>query len=30
MDVVERQVAPNDDEWYTVGYRLGGETWRPK
>ena len=29
-DAVKRQVAPNDDEAYTVEFRLDGENWRPK
>ena len=27
VDKVKRQVAPNDDESYTVEYRLDGERW---
>jgi hypothetical protein len=29
-DVVKRQVAPNDDEAYTLEYRLEGESWQKK
>ena len=27
---IKRQVAPRDDEDYTIEYRLRGETWEPK
>jgi hypothetical protein len=29
-EVVKRQVAPNDDEKYTIEYRLDGNRWRKK
>ena len=29
-EVVKRQVAPNDDEAYTLEFLLDGEKWRPK
>lgn len=29
-DQVKRQIAPNDDEQYTLEYRLEGERWRKK
>ncbi|MBK9967379.1 MAG: hypothetical protein IPP07_21885 [Holophagales bacterium] len=29
-EIVKRQVAPNDDEVYTLEFLLDGERWMPK